>query len=453
MTRLRTCALALAAAWLLAGCSGSDDGTPDNGVADIPAGDESPADPGVADEGPADPGTPDEGPADPGTPDVPPDPGSDPGLPCVDDFCAAGPDSAPNPRLMGPFPVGIRTVTYTDPNNPNEDGSPRILKTEIWYPTTEEYRDAERYAYDPKADGTDAMREKYADIDIGDFPCDGVYDAPVRRGSGRFPLVVFSHGAYGIRFQSVFYTLHLASHGYVVIAPDHQLNTLYEIMVDGWNGADLIPSAMQRPFDVLFLIDKFAQRNADPQDELYDLLDMEHVGVTGHSFGGLTSFLVVKDPRVKAIVPMAPEGSMVNAVATVLEFPFLEDIHVPTLMMGGVLDRTLNYQTSMADVYPSINPPKWFLTLNRGGHYTFTDMCRMKLEDLAELWGDAEDAMDDGCNPETNWNYLESHEATLHYAIAFLNRYLRDSPGSADYLTAEAGADFGDEIVFVANPE
>ena len=158
-------------------------------------------------------------------------------------------------------------------------------------------------------------------------------------------------------------------------------------------------------------------------------------------------------PRGRRYGVSAVDALTAFAVATVLEFPFLEDIHVPTLMMGGVLDRTLNYQTSMADVYPSINPPKWFLTLNRGGHYTFTDMCRMKLEDLAELWGDAEDAMDDGCNPETNWNYLESHEATLHYAIAFLNRYLRDSPGSADYLTAEAGADFGDEIVFVANPE
>lgn len=470
MTRYRMLCLAVMAAWLVTGCSGSDSSTKDAVVNDVTT-----TDPGADLTQPDVPQTediavqPDEGtpqdtlvediadedasPSDVPSQDVTPDPGADPGLPCVGEFCAAGPDSAPNPRLMGPFPVGIKTVTYTDPDNPNPDGSPRVLKTEIWYPTTEEFRDGERYAYDPMSDGTDALREKYSDIDIGIFPCDGVWNPPVLRGNGRFPLVVFSHGAYGIRFQSVFYTLHLASHGYVVIAPDHQLNTLYEIMVDGWNGADLIPSAMQRPFDVLFLIEKFAQRNADPEDEFYDLLDMQNVGVTGHSFGGLTSFLVVKDPRVKAIVPMAPEGSMINAVATILDFPFIEDIHVPTMMMGGVLDKTLNYQGSMADVFPTLNPPKWFLTLNRGGHYTFTDMCRMKLEELADRWGDAEDAMNDGCNPETNWNYLDSHEATLHYAVAFFNLFLRNSPDSAAYLTAEAGADFGDEISFQAVPE
>lgn len=449
MKRIRTPALLIVAAWLLVACSGSDANTPDAAVTDTLEA-ELGTDDGPADEGPSDPGT-DDMPAE----DTPSDPGStDPGLPCVDDFCAAGPEHAPNPRLMGPFPVGIKTVTYTDPDNPNEDGSPRILKTEIWYPTTEAYRDAERYAYDPMMDGTDALREKYSDIDIGTFPCDGIYDAPVRRGSGRFPLVLFSHGAYGIRFQSVFYTIALASHGYVVIAPDHQLNTLYEIMVEGWNGADLIPAAMQRPYDLLFLIQKFAERNADPEDEFYDLLDMNHVGVTGHSFGGMSAYHTVSDPRVKAIVPMAPEGSMVNAVATVLELPFIEDITVPTLMMGGMMDNTLSYQSSMADVWTNQqNPPKWFLTVTRGGHYTFTDMCRMKLEELADRWGDAEDAMNDGCNPETNWNYLESHEAVLHYAIAFLNRYLRDSPDSAQYLTAEAGADFGDEILFQADPE
>ncbi len=452
MKRTRLPALVIVAAWLLIGCAGSDANAPDAVVTDSIETDQ-----GLETDQGSDIGTTDEG-VDDVAPDVviedaTPDLGSDPGLPCVDDFCAAGPESAPDPRLMGPFPVGIKTVIYTDPNNPNEDGSPRLLKTEIWYPTTEAYRDSERYAYDPMTDGTDALREKYSDIEIGTFPCEGVYGAPVRRGSGRFPLVIFSHGAYGIRYQSTYLTITMASHGYVVVAPDHQFNTLYEIMVDGWNGLDLVPSALQRPFDVLFLIQKFAERNADPTDELYDLLDMEHVGVTGHSFGGLTAFLSVIDERVKAIVPMAPEGSMVNMVATVLEMPLLEDIHTPVMMMGGVLDKTLAYQTSMADIYPILHTPKWFLTLNRGGHYTFTDMCRMKLEELADRWGDAGDAMNDGCNPETNWNYVESHEAVLHYAIAFLNLFLRDSPDSADYLTAEAGADFGDEIMFQADPE
>ena len=35
-------------------------------------------------------------------------------------------------------------------------------------------------------------------------------------------VIVFSHGYSGIRFQSVFFTEWMASHGYLVVAPDHQ---------------------------------------------------------------------------------------------------------------------------------------------------------------------------------------------------------------------------------------
>ena len=93
------------------------------------------------------------------------------------------------------------------------------------------------------------------------------------------------------------------------------------------------------------------------------------------------------------------------------------------------------------------------LTVNRGGHYTFTDMCRMNLEELQERWGDAKDALKDGCDPENNWDYREAQKAINLYTAAFLNTFIRHSPGSAQWLTPEAGAEFGDEIEFVAVPE
>lgn len=378
----------------------------------------------------------------------------DPGVPCVDDFCAAGPDSAPDPSKPGPFPVGIKTAIYTDYEHPNvDDETPRILKTEIWYPTTEEFRNADRYAYDPKADGTDDLREKYADIDLGIFPCDGVYDAPVLRNHGKFPLLIFSHGAFGIRYQSVYHTIHMASHGYIVAAPDHQYNTLYEIMVKGWSGPEIPYSAMARPTDIQFLINVFTERNADPDDELYNLIDLDNIAVTGHSFGGLTAYLALFDKRVKAIVPMAPEGTMIDLLSSAFSGPKVYEIDTPTLMMGGRLDRTLRYKESMADIFEQQGPPKWFLTVNRGGHYTFTDMCRMNLEELQERWVDAKDALKDGCDPENNWDYREAQKAINLYIAAFLNTFIRHSPGSAQWLTPEAGAEFGDEIEFVAVPE
>ncbi len=49
----------------------------------------------------------------------------------------------------------------------------------------------------------------------------------VRRppAAGDFPLVIYSHGNGGLRYVSAFLTEHLASHGFVVMAPDHTGNT------------------------------------------------------------------------------------------------------------------------------------------------------------------------------------------------------------------------------------
>ena len=47
---------------------------------------------------------------------------------------------------------------------------------------------------------------------------------------GPHPLIVFSHGNSGFRRQSTFLTTHLASRGFVVAAPDHTGNTLFEMV-------------------------------------------------------------------------------------------------------------------------------------------------------------------------------------------------------------------------------
>ena len=45
---------------------------------------------------------------------------------------------------------------------------------------------------------------------------------------GPFPLVVYSHGSGGLRFIASDYTEAIASHGYIVAAPDHTGNTALE---------------------------------------------------------------------------------------------------------------------------------------------------------------------------------------------------------------------------------
>lgn len=485
---MRRVAWAMLGVWLACGSGGGgsdpggDPGTDlaDGGrdvVADVLDVADVPGDPGM--EGPdtvapPDPGTTDES-SDPAVGDAPDggqdgatdvnfewDPSPTPG--CVDGFCAAGPDHAPDPRVPGPFPVGVRRVVFTDPGQVNYDGTPRTLVTEIWYPTTREYYDPHpKFAYDIREDIRKLPQFAHLldeiEVDIGTFPVDAVLDAPVRHGDGRFPLVLFSHGAFGIRYQSIFYTVPLASHGYIVVAPDHEKNTLYDLLAEGYSGTHLADSAVARPLDIRFLMDQMARWDADPTSDFYKTIQTDNVGITGHSFGGYTCFAAAYpsdengwaelDPRVKVIVPQAPAGYLLGALGI-----YGPDWHLPTLIEGGELDRTLEFQQAFKDPWDTLGAPKWFLDLKRGGHFTFSDLCRLNLLQVAEELGyeDAKNALTDGCG-EMNWDWREAHVAIRQYSIGLFNRILRHSPGSDVWLTAEAGSEYGDEIEFLSVTE
>ena len=388
-----------------------------------------------------------------------------PGPQCVDGFCAAGPDEAPEPTAHGPFPVGVRTFVWVDEeqvynNMEPHTGETRTLKTEIWYPTTEAFRGApgtEVGLYDdapPEAlaafietSGDDPdVREKMGVVQVG-----AVRDAPVRDDVGAFPLIVFSHGAYGIRFQSFFLTITLASHGYVVISTDHEHNVIYDLLLGGIDEAGVSHSARRRPLDAIFLMDRMAEKTADPDDDFFDVVDTDKVGITGHSFGGLTAYLVAdQDPRVKAIVPMAPATMM----AELLGVDF-DAFAVPQLVMEGMLDKTLSEDDIWAWIpWQRFQPPKWYAKLLTGGHYTFTDMCRLDLDYMVNTLGyiDAEDALVDGCG-DFNWGWEEAHEAILQMNVSFFNHFLRGSPGSAEFFTPEAMEKWSEHIEYFAEPQ
>src|SRR5215510_4504807 len=127
--------------------------------------------------------------------DRPDAPGDDAG----DDADAARPP-ATDPSQPGPWLAGVTTVTVTDP------ARGRSFDVEVWYPVDPAIGDGSGNTYSLLG-GLIAL------------------DSPARRDAtpapgGPWPLVVFSHGYGGIRFQSFFLTEHLATRGFVVIAPD-----------------------------------------------------------------------------------------------------------------------------------------------------------------------------------------------------------------------------------------
>ncbi len=153
------------------------------------------------------------------------------------------------PDTPGKYAVGISRLDLRDTSRDN-----RRLTSDVWYP----------------------VARTAGDTSIGtkrDAPC----------ADGMFPLVIFSHGASATRQQSTYLTEHWAGHGYVVVAPDHQFNTIFDNRDDQG-----LQSGIDRPQDCSFVIDRLLERNRDAADRLYQHIDPQRIGATGHSFGGYT---------------------------------------------------------------------------------------------------------------------------------------------------------------------
>ena len=128
--------------------------------------------------------------------------------------------------------------------------------------------------------------------------------------SGTYPLVVFSHGGFGVRTSNESLYNELASHGYVVASIGHTYHSLYVTDTNGhttWINKSYMKELSTenalidreqsymyyqkwmaiRTSDISFVIDRvLAEANADNVDTVYKLVDTERIGVMGHSLGG-----------------------------------------------------------------------------------------------------------------------------------------------------------------------
>lgn len=166
----------------------------------------------------------------------------------------------------GPFAVGYLSfeTTYTPPT-----GADRTVFVNVWYPS-------ETVITDPPQFDNPKYQKLFSDVDV-------FSGAPLARPAydGTFPIVVHSHGFRGWGGNSSDLLRHFASHGWLVLAPDHKDNTLM-------NPADPLPVAhyFQRPLDVRAALDGLAAGAVDGLD--VSTLDWESVLMTGHSFGTYT---------------------------------------------------------------------------------------------------------------------------------------------------------------------
>ncbi len=259
-----------------------------------------------------------------------------------------------DPSLRGPHPVGViqtRIPCAGDPIDPR-----RVLPTEIWYPARPGVRERDDGAHPlglPHRATTDLT--PLADAEL--------------------PLVVFSHGNSGLRQQSTFLMTHLASHGFVVAAPDHVGNTFDEMMAlesDEQRREVHLRARSQRPSDIARVIAALVDDRIEADRR--PAIDADRIGVAGHSYGGWTALKVpALEPRVRGVCCLAPAAEPFVGRRAFEEGELPLSAEIAALVLAAEDDVLVDRHESIEPLFARLGDHARIDWLDRADHFHFCD--------------------------------------------------------------------------------
>lgn len=250
------------------------------------------------------------------------------------------------------------------------------------------------------------------------------------------PVVLFSHGLGGSRAGSAYLGQHWAARGYVAVFLQHpgSDDAVWRDVTPGQRMAALqraanLSNTLLRLQDVPVVIDHLSQWQASTDHALAGRLDLSRVGMSGHSFGAVTTQAVsgqrdargaaaFTDRRIKAAVIMSPSSP--RQTDPKLAFGA---VAIPWMLMTGTRDVALVGDADVASrlaVFPALPPvAKYELVLHGAEHSAFADRA---------LPGD---------QSARNPNH---HRAILALSTAFWDAWLRRDPLAKAWLDGHGPA-------------
>ena len=257
------------------------------------------------------------------------------------------------------------------------------------------------------------------------------------------PLAIITHGFTSSRGDFQYLAEHLASHGYIVLVPEHiGSDAVYkEAFLRGELSTTVSPIEFySRPQDITTLLDEVEE------SELNSLINWQQVGILGHSFGGNTALVVAgapinqerinqecqenelslnasmllqcrasflppidfdqRDPRVKAVIAINPVTS------TALGPESMGKIEIPTMMLGGSKDIAAPFVMEQAHPFLWLKTQNKYLGLMAGGTHGYEDN---------ERTTNSSSGLFANPSPKLRRSYLKA------ISLAFFESYLGDS--------------------------
>jgi predicted dienelactone hydrolase len=337
----------------------------------------------------------------------------------------------------------------------------------IWYPAITDGRGPQEitYAYEIKLPGL------FSSLTIASFTGQAFPEAGYDLNNGPYPLVILSPGFALGGSSYAWLAEHLATYGFVVIAPEHQ---------ERLNPGAIWQAMIQRPPDVRTLL-AVVDEQAGAAGAWEQLIDAQRVAVVGHSLGGYTALAAAgaridsrgfqalcaaawqaEDshawlcdmllPRLGDMAELAgieplPAGlwpawgeTRVDAIVSLAGDAYLFDqaglaaITAPVLAIGGTSDSDTPYQWGTQPTYDHVSSArKAQIALHDAEHMIFTGPCE-SIRWYARI------AVDEFC-ADAVWDRHDAHELIKHFTTAFLLAELQRN-GEATAVLGPDEADF-----------
>ncbi|MFK7778196.1 MAG: dienelactone hydrolase [Gimesia sp.] len=246
------------------------------------------------------------------------------------------------------------------------------------------------------------------------------------------PVILFSHGLGGSRENSPYLAKYWAGAGYVCVFMQHAgsdrevwRSVKFSNRMEALKMAASGKSALDRVQDVSFVIDQLEKWNQKKGHPLHGKLDLEHIGMSGHSFGAVTTLAVsgrkslfgksTPEKRIDAFLAMSPQpGKGLSASRA------LGHITAPMLCMTGTKDDspinkrvTPETRREVFKALPAGN--KYELVFDGGRHFTF---------------GDSKGLRTRGRDPD-------HHPAIQKISLRFWDAYLRNEKSDRQWLQSK----------------
>jgi predicted dienelactone hydrolase len=350
------------------------------------------------------------------------------------------------PTPTGPFAVGRTMNDWGDPAQPARlapPGTKQDLLAWIWYPAAprQPSQTVDDYLLAPWRTALESqsgvLLTQFLTRDLSRVHAHSVRDAEISPQQRSYPVVLLRAGLAALTTDYTALAEDLASHGYVVVGFDAPYRSFVVVLPDGrviarapQNNADLVEGPEKKHLankllqswsaDMSCALDQLERLNtADPTGRFLGRLDLQRVGVFGHSLGGATALQFCHDDsRCKAGIDVdgAPFGTVVGGGVS-QPFMFLLSDH-----RSEPDAETHPVEADIRSIFDRLPADRRLEIVIRGaGHFGFSDGAMLKSPLVMRVLRTLGIVRLDG---------RRQISVTAHYISTFFDVYLKGAPAS-----------------------